>query len=342
MKNRKTEIAFFLFGLGVFVYLVARFGIDQITANIAGAGWSLLGATLVWFVIYVLNTFAWKLLLAEEGKRITFWHLMMVTVSGFSIDTITPVVALGGEPYKVKALSTTIGTRQALSAVLVYRMVHVLGHMLILLVGALAALAFLTLPVSLVWMLVITAAIMLVVVVLIISGLRDGVFHRVQSLVERISLLHRFASILKKHEHNFNEMDEAVTHAYRNQRGKFYGALILEFLGRTLMGIEVYLILRGAGVEISIISAVFVFVAYSIIINAVFFIPLNLGVREGGLYLGLQSLALAPMLGIYLGVVIRIREFIWILLGLLMILPLARRSERAVSYPDERTTGTLP
>src|SRR5467141_3752371 len=286
LKNRKTEIAFFIFGLGVFVYLVVRFGVGQITANIAGAGWSLLAATLVWFVIYVLSTFAWKLLLVKESRRVSFLNLLMVTVSGFSIDTITPVVALGGEPYKVKALSSLIGMGQALSAVLVYRMVHVLGHMLILLAGALAALAFLTLPVSWVWTLVVTAAVMLAIVILIISGLRDGVFHRVQHLVERISLLHRFAPALKKHEHNFNEMDEVVTHAYRTRRGKFYGALLLEFLGRMLMGIEVYIILRGAGVEISIISATFVFVAYSIIINVMFFIPLNLGVREGGRVFG--------------------------------------------------------
>ncbi|MBI1806832.1 MAG: flippase-like domain-containing protein [Ignavibacteria bacterium] len=342
MKNKKTEIAFFVFGLAVFLYLVVRFGIDQITANIAGAGWSLLGAVLVWFIIYVVNTLAWKLLLGEESKQVTFIHLFMVTVSGFSIDTITPVIALGGEPYKVKALATTVGTRQALSAVLVYRMVHVLGHMLILFVGTLSALAFLTLPVSLVWMLIVTGAVMLVIVILIISGLRDGVFHRVQSLIEKTALLRRFTHVLKKHEHSFNEMDEVVTHAYRNRRGKFYGAVLLEFVSRACMGVEVYLILRGTGVEISLISALFVYVAYSIIINAVFFIPLNLGVREGGLYLGLQSLALPPMLGIYLGVVIRIREFIWILLGLLLILPLTRRSEKAIPYPEERTTGTLP
>ncbi|MBI3765661.1 MAG: hypothetical protein HY277_04055 [Ignavibacteriales bacterium] len=109
---------------------------------------------------------------------------------------------------------------------------------------------------------------MLVIVILIISGLRDGVFHRVQSLIEKTALLRRFTHVLKKHEHSFNEMDEVVTHAYRNRRGKFYGAVLLEFVSRACMGVEVYLILRGTGVEISLISALFVYVAYSIIINS--------------------------------------------------------------------------
>jgi hypothetical protein len=47
---------------------------------------------------------------------------------------------------------------------------------------------------------------------------------------------------------------------------------------------------------------------------------MNLGAREGGLYLGLESLALTPLLGVYLGIVMRLREFVWILFGLLFIL----------------------
>jgi uncharacterized protein (TIRG00374 family) len=342
VKNRKTEIAFFVFGLSIFVYLVTRFGVDQIAANIARSGWSLLYALLVWLVIYLLNTFSWKLLLDKEGKSVSLLRLFMVNVSGFAIDTITPVVALGGEPYKVKALAGVMGARKSLSAVLVFRMVHVLGHMLMLLVGTLAAIYFLTLPVSLLWVLIVLGAVMMFIVVLILSGLRSGVFHRIQNILKKIKLLHRLSEGLRKHENDFHEMDRVVTDVYRNHRVKFSLAVVLEFLCRACMGIEVYLILHGTGVPISMVSALFLYVAYSIIINAVFFIPLNLGVREGGLYLGLESLALPPVLGIYLGVMIRIREFIWILLGLLLILPLTRMRGKSIAYSEENPTGTLP
>ena len=92
------------------------------------------------------------------------------------------------------------------------------------------------------------------------------------------------------------------------------------------MGVEVYLILYGVGIETTIASALFLYVVYSIIINLLFFIPLNLGAREGGLVLGLEALAISPLLGVYLGVVMRVREFFWILLGLLFILPHAMKS----------------
>jgi len=183
--------------------------------------------------------------------------------------------------------------------------------------------------------------VVLFIVVLILSGLRYGVFHRITDILERMSFLHRIAGRLRKHEEHFHEMDRVVTHVYQNKRGKFLLAVFLEVLCRACMGFEVYLILHGTGVAISLMSALFLYVAYSIIVNVVFFVPLNLGVREGGLYLGLESLALPPVLGIYLGIMIRIREFVWILLGLLLILPLTRMSRKSATYLDEDPNEVL-
>jgi uncharacterized membrane protein YbhN (UPF0104 family) len=122
-------------------------------------------------------------------------------------------------------------------------------------------------------------------------------------------------------------MDTIITGVYRNSRGRFYLAIAIEFLSRVCMGVEVYLILHGVGIETSVASAMFLYVVYSIIINLLFFIPLNLGAREGGLYLGLETLALPPLLGVYLGIVMRLREFFWILLGLTFILLTTPRKE---------------
>ena len=183
---------------------------------------------------------------------------------------------------------------------------------------------------------------MALVLILTISGFRDGVFQRFVRLVNAIPLLRRLSGALSKHEENLHEMDHVVTDAYRNERGKFYLSLLMEYLCRACMGIEVYLILHSAGVDISIMSALFVYVVYSVIINLVFFVPLNLGVREGGLFVGLESLALAPVLGVYLGVVIRIREFIWILLGLLLIPLITRMESKEYAIPGEGRAERLP
>jgi uncharacterized membrane protein YbhN (UPF0104 family) len=135
-------------------------------------------------------------------------------------------------------------------------------------------------------------------------------------------------------------MDRIVTDAYQRRPGKFYSAVFLEYFCRICMGIEVYLVLHGIGSDISLISALFVYVLYSVVINLIFFIPLNFGVREGSLYLGLQSLALVPALGLYLGVIIRVRELAWILIGLVLMIPLARMNGRPA--PDRGGNAPTP
>ncbi len=320
VKVNRTKILFFLIGLGIFVYLINQFGVDHILMNMEKAGWSLLYVVLVWLVIYILNTWAWKLILEDNENRLTFSQLFMVTVSGFVINYITPFLAMGGEPYKVNALSSELGTVRSVSAVIVYRMVHLLGHMLLLLTGIVVVLLFLSLPVPVVAILALMGILILAVIILTFIGHRQGIFESIQNFFSRFTLFNWVSEKLASREQSLREMDKTITEVYHRRRGKFYLAIALEYISRICMGLEVYLILEGVGIETSPVSSLFLYVAYSILINLLFFIPLNIGTREGGLYLGLESLALPPLLGVYLGVVMRIREFIWILLGLLFIL----------------------
>jgi uncharacterized protein (TIRG00374 family) len=326
---RKTNIVFFAVGISVFAYLISRFGVDQIVRNVQQAGWSLGVVVLIWLVVYVLNTAAWRLVLGVSGRGITFGRLFRITVSGFVINYITPFIALGGEPYKIKALSADLGPGGALPAVVLYRMVHLLGHMFLLLAGIILALVVLDLPTGVNIMLWVSAAVILAVILVTIAGHRGGVFNRLNSLFGSSK---RFMRILRKlpgQETGSGSMDEIITHAFRERPVSFWTAVGFEFLSRMLMGVEVYCILVGIGISTTLVSALFLYVAYSVVINVLFFVPLNLGAREGGLAMGLGSLALPPLLGVYLGVIMRIREFVWILIGLgfLLVSPERKKSE---------------
>ncbi|MFI5252350.1 MAG: lysylphosphatidylglycerol synthase transmembrane domain-containing protein [Bacteroidota bacterium] len=320
MKQKKFEIFFFLVGLGIFSYLVYKFGVGQIIQNIYKAGWSLLAAICVWFFIYLLNTISWKLALGKNGKSLSFPYLFLITVSGFVINYITPFLAIGGEPYKIKKLAQTIGARQSLSAVVLYRMMHLLGHMLLLLTGIVLALAFIPLSTYIAGILLFAAVLISIIIVLTLIGHRGGIFKRLQRFVDTFPVFGTLSNWLHGHEEQLVEMDYILTLTFQTQRNQFYLALFAEYLSRALMGFEVYLIVNGVGMHISLVSALFVYIVYSIAINVLFFVPFNLGAREGGIYMGLETLALPPLFAVYFGIVMRVREFFWILLGLLFIL----------------------
>jgi uncharacterized protein (TIRG00374 family) len=320
LKSKKTEIISFLLGCAVFAYLVNKFGFDRIVENVEHAGWTLLYITGVWLAVYLLNTLSWKLALGDAGKGIRYSYLFLVTVSGFVINYITPFLALGGEPYKVKKLAAAVGDHNSLSAVVLFRMVHLLGHMLLLLSGLLLALFFINLPAALIGILILASAVISGIVFLTLLGNRVGLFKPMLGFLGRHKFLARPYTWLAQYEHTIEEMDEIVTGTFKNQRSRFYLSIFSEYLSRVCMGFEVYLILAGFGIIVSPVSALFVFVMYSIMINILFFVPMNVGVREGGIYLGLETIALPPLLSISLGIMMRIREFIWIMIGLVFIL----------------------
>ena len=71
--------------------------------------------------------------------------------------------------------------------------------------------------------------------------------------------------------------------------------------------------------EVSYPSCVIILAFTSLFANLLFFIPLQLGGREGGFMLSASGLAMAASSGIFVALIVRIRELIWTAIGLMLI-----------------------
>jgi uncharacterized protein (TIRG00374 family) len=318
-RFRKLELFLLILGVCALGYLVQKFGISTLIENLAATGWTFGVIIGVWLIIYLLNTSAWKLVLGHHAESITFPRLFRITVSAFALNDVTPMLGIGGEPYRIAVVSESLGRSRSVSAVTLYRMIFTLGHMSLLCVGIVIAIVAVDLPSSLKLLLMVLGVVLLSFILVLLSGHRRGVFERVYRGLQRIPLLRRLLQKIPVHPDSLKRMDELITNAYHDRKRDFYGAVGCEFLGRCCMGIEIYLILRSVGLQVDIAQAIFLYLTYSILINVLSAVPYNIGVREGGFYLAMGSMALPPMIGVYLGIVMRIREFFWILIGLIFI-----------------------
>jgi hypothetical protein len=68
----------------------------------------------------------------------------------------------------------------------------------------------------------------------------------------------------------------------------------------------------------------------SLFANLIFFFPMQLGTREGGLALALRSVGLPAAQGIFIGIVLRIREIVWIIIGLALVSRKVKAKQEAV------------
>jgi hypothetical protein len=53
--------------------------------------------------------------------------------------------------------------------------------------------------------------------------------------------------------------------------------------------------------------------------NIIGFLPMQLGVQEGGIVISSAALGLKPAVGIFESIICRVREIIWIVIGLVLM-----------------------
>ncbi|MFZ6032658.1 MULTISPECIES: lysylphosphatidylglycerol synthase transmembrane domain-containing protein [unclassified Melioribacter] len=317
--SKKSKIILFLVGLTIFTYLVWDFGLNNILSNLYKTGWYFIPVIGVWCFVYFFNALAWKFILGNNKHNFPFYKIFSLTISGFAINYITPFVGLGGEPYRIAELKAQLGTSRAVSSTILYSMIHFLSSFIFWILIILLAFITLTLTVATKLSLLIALIVFLVITYFFITRHKKGVVKSLFNISLKIPFINRvFVPLFNKKE-SIQIIDEQITDLYLNRKLNFYLALSSEIISRIIGSLEYLFILKAIGINITFIEALYINAFSAFMINLFFFMPLELGSREGGLILVLETLNITSSLGIYVGLVNRIRELFWILIGIILI-----------------------
>ena len=324
--SRRVQLLLFLGGSAVFAYLVTRIGVGRLVADAQRTGWMFVPILSLYGLVYVCNARAWWLMMADEPSRPPFWRTYAITVSGFALNFVTPMVNVGGEPFKIAAASPWLGVRRAAGSVICYQMLHTLAMVLSWLTAL--ALGLLLLPHEPVTVAVLLAAAVVLVglTLLLLSAHRRGLLEKLLDVLHGLPLLKRLARALEPRRELLVQMDEQIAQFYHRDRRRFFAALGFEYLGRCIFMGEYWLIFVSVGVSAGYLTAYLVGGLSSLILNALFVVPFEVGTKEGSLYLLFRLLGLDPALGVYTAIVARLRDVVWIGAGLALVWLAGRRA----------------
>jgi hypothetical protein len=73
------------------------------------------------------------------------------------------------------------------------------------------------------------------------------------------------------------------------------------------------------GLMLTFLHSVLILSFTSLLANLIGFLPMQLGVQEGGFVLSIAALGLSAALGIFVSIICRVRELLWIALGLVLM-----------------------
>ena len=328
--KKKYQNGFFIFGLLVLIIMVTQLDFTQVWQGLQHAGYWFFAVVALWAVLYMFNTGAWYLIIksvcsepATNGtavKKVPLAWLYKVTVSGFALNYATPGGLMGGEPYRVMELAPKIGTERASSSVILYAMTHIFSHFWFWLVSAF--LFVIIHPVNFLMSVLLAATIgfSLLGIWFFIAGYRKGLAIRVMNIMRHIPFVKKWARpFVDKHREQLDTIDQQIAALHRQNPHSFIGAVLLEFACRVCSALEIFFILLVIMPNVNFFNCIFVLAFTSLFANLLFFMPLQLGGREGGFLMSTTTLGISASGGIFVALLVRIRELIWTGIGLLLI-----------------------
>ncbi|WP_439555875.1 lysylphosphatidylglycerol synthase transmembrane domain-containing protein [Dyadobacter sp.] len=323
MNTKVYKAIFLAIGVISLGYMIYGTGVDVIWENIQLTGIWFVPVIASWLLIYMLNAFAFKAIIHEPAvpeSNLSYWAVLRLTISGYAINYITPFVALGGEPYRILELKPALGLKKATSSVLLYSLMHMFSHVLFWL----ASIVLIVAVVPLSDVMLAGCGILLVVGLVLgywfINVYKKGFMVSTFRLLEKLPFVgDKARDFAIKNAENLYEVDEQIRILYAQRRDVFYASLFYEFVARVIGCLEIYFTAHAIGMEMSLSQSLIVSSGSSLFANLIFFFPMQLGTREGGLVLALRSVGLSASQGIFIGIVMRIREIVWIIIGLALM-----------------------
>ena len=342
-RNRRDrwQNVFLAVGAIVLIVMITQLDFAQVWSGLRHAGYWFFAVVALWAFLYLFNNAAWYIIIKnnktpsnlpclgegtgsppkQEGLgEVSFFWLYKITISGFALNYATPGGLMGGEPYRIMELAPKIGTERASSSVILHTMTHMFSHFWFWLLSIL--LYIFTQPVNFFMGVLLSAAgaFCLLGLWFFIVGYRKGFAFRAMNLLRHVPFVKRWARpFIENHREQLDTIDAQIAALHSQNPRTFVGAVSLELSCRILSALEIFFILLVIMPSANYIQCILILAFTSLLANLLFFIPLQLGGREGGFLLSVDGLGMTASAGIFVALIVRLRELIWTGIGLLLI-----------------------
>lgn len=322
MKSKYRNI-FLVIGVAAIIIMLFTFDMDfeELWGHLKRAGgWFPLIVGL-WAFIYLMNALSWFIIIRDgKGGRIPFWKIYKLTISGFALNYATPVGLMGGEPYRIMETRPYLGDSKATSSVILYVMMHIFSHFCFWLFAIVLYLCLMRVSMMMGILLAIVGTFCFLAIYFFMKGYRNGMAVKALRIAGKIPFLKKWArNFAENKKETLEAVDSQIAQLHKQRKLTFYTSLSLEFLARIVGCLEVYFILYSLSDNVSFVSCIFIMAFSSLFANLFFFLPMQLGAREGGFALAVGGLAIPGAFGVYAGLITRVRELIWITIGVLLM-----------------------
>ena len=315
------RFALLVLGVALLAALVVQNDPAAVLGSIVDLSWRLVIVLCFPVVLVMLfDTLGWRSAFLREG--VPFRALVASRHAGEAFNLTTPA-ALGGEAVKAWLLRGHVPLDASLASVIVAKTTITIAQGLFLLVGIVVAwrsvLNGSLLLYSMLWLLAVEA----VALGLFVLVQTRGMFGWAGGLLDRLGVH------APRGRSTLGRVDDALGQFYRTAPLRLVLSIVFHFVAWLLGSLETWLILKFLGSEVSLATATVIEAFGTAIKVATFLIPASLGALEGGFLATFLALGLSPTTAISFSLVRRVREVVWIAIGLVLFAVMRPRAVAA-------------
>lgn len=312
-------IIFGLLGLILFVYFVSSAGIGHILDGIRRLGAGFLLILAISSLRYVARAWAWTRCV-EAPYRLPFRDAFAARIMGDALGNIIPFVSVAvSEPSKGVFVKNKVPLLVGLPALAIENIFYSLSVALFIFCGTATLLLTFTLPKGLRYASIGALCATLVVVPLIYLLIRTQA-RFISGTLRFLSRRRLAPKLLTKITPRAEVLEERVYGFYGRNKQRFLSIFLLDCCFHVAGVLEVYTTLSFISPVAPTLTQAFILESVNRIINVAFkFVPLRVGVDEGGTGQVSKVLGFARGIGETLAIVRKGRDIFWSTIGLLLI-----------------------
>jgi glycosyltransferase 2 family protein len=339
-------------GLALFVWLVWAAGPRAVWEGFLQVGWGLLAIIAIAGVRFAARAAAWARCV-EPPHRLRLSQAFTAVLSGDALGNATPLGPLVGEPAKVAFVRSRLPLGAAFTALAIENVFYTLSVAAMIAAGTMALLLRGTLDSAFVAdrlasagidaaILRVAAEIAIAAVLVTYVAVAWALWRRPALLSTGAALLGRLRAspALQTRMEKLRRLEHDI-YTFASRRRQAVGPLVaIELLFHALGVLEVHITLwLLLGAPPPLVTS-FVLETVNRLITVVFkFVPLQVGVNEGGTVLAAQILGLTPQVGLTLAIIRRARVLFWQLAGTALLVRHGLTARRILDDPELTEPG---
>ena len=302
-------------GCGLFVYLVIRLGVRQVARSLLEIGWHFALIAAIYVGYELVRSFAYWGCVTATG-RFPYWDLFRFRLSGEAIQFLTSTGPFLAEPAKMWLLRERgLSTKRAVAATVCEYLIYTLTSATLAVIGVVYLLGHVqvsrTVAVAARVAGLATAAFLATAVCAIL-----GRIYLIGAILKWVRTLPAIGRHMRFPERDVRDTEDLLFIVLRDRPRRLLSILAVEFAAQTLLVLELFVLLRAAGVAFSAFQPFLIEGATKYIGLAFFFIPGQVGAAEGTYALIFSAIGLPASAGFSLAVARRLRSLLVAGLGL--------------------------